>query len=55
MLFITAVPVPDLRLTSVVSLPKKLICNASASAPVGFYLHPPERAQNFIVEHGICR
>jgi len=36
-LLVTAVPVLALGLASVVSLPKKLIYNASASAPLGLY------------------
>ena len=37
LLFWTAIPVLALAVASTISLPKKLIYNASASAPVGFY------------------
>ncbi len=37
LLFGTAIPVLALGLASVVSLPKKMIYNASASAPIGLY------------------
>lgn len=44
-LFVTAIPVLALGLASVVSLPKKLIYNASESAPVGFYWIDDRRAE----------
>jgi len=52
LLFGTAIPVLALGLASVVSLPKKLIYNASASAPIGFYWideQPVERGDYVLV------
>lgn len=37
LLFRTAIPMLALAVASLASLPKKLIYNASASAPIGFY------------------
>lgn len=65
-LLMTAVPVLVLGLASVVSLPKKLIYNASESAPVGFYwrddrpvergdfvlVHVPERVRSLVAGRG---
>lgn len=65
-LFGTAIPVLALAVASVVSLPKKLIYNASASAPVGFYwidqrpilrgdyvyVRMPERVRDLVIERG---
>jgi len=62
----TAIPVFALAVTSVISLPKKLIYNASASAPIGLYwidnrpierrdyvlVHVPERIRNLVQERG---
>ncbi|MHA1599429.1 MAG: S26 family signal peptidase [Alphaproteobacteria bacterium] len=62
----TAIPVLALAIASVVSLPKKLIYNASASAPIGFYwidqrpiqrgvyvyVRVPERVRNLVIERG---
>lgn len=60
------IPIIALGLASVASLPKKLIYNASESAPVGFYwidhepisrgdyvyVRVPERVRNLVVERG---
>jgi len=43
LLFWTAIPVLALATASFFSLPKKLIYNASASAPIGFYWLDQER------------
>ena len=65
-LFGTAIPVLALAVASVVSLPKKLIYNASASAPIGFYwidqrpilrgeyvyVRVPERVRDLVIERG---
>ena len=65
-LFGTAIPVLALAVTSVVSLPKKLIYNASESAPIGFYwidqrsifrgdyvyVRVPERVRDLVIERG---
>ena len=62
----TAIPVLALGLASMVSLPTKLIYNASESAPIGFYwidqepisrgdyvyVRVPERVRDFIIERG---
>ena len=62
----TAIPVLALALASSVSLPKKLIYNASASAPIGLYwldnrpiergdyvlVRVPERVRNLVEERG---
>lgn len=62
----TVIPALALAVASVVSLPKKLIYNASASAPIGFYwidqqpisrgdyvyVRVPERVRNFVIERG---
>ena len=59
-----AIPVLALAVASTVSLPKKLVYNASASAPIGFYwlddrrtkrgdyvlAHVPERVRNLVEE-----
>ncbi len=64
LLFLTAIPVLSLAIASAISLPKKLIYNASASAPIGFYwidqervsrgdyvfVRLPERAQKLVQE-----
>lgn len=64
--FGTAIPVLALAVASVVSLPKKLIYNASASAPIGFYwidqrpilrgdyvyVRVPERVRKLVIERG---
>ena len=66
MLVATAVPALALAVASVVGLPKKLIYNASESAPVGFYwidqqpilrgdyvyVRVPQRGRSLIVERG---
>ncbi len=66
LLFGMALPVIALGLASVASLPKKLIYNASASAPLGFYwidhepilrgdyvyVRVPARVRNLVVERG---
>jgi conjugative transfer signal peptidase TraF len=66
LLFGTAIPIIALGLASVVSLPKKLIYNASESAPIGFYwidhkpisrgdyvyVSVPKRVRNLVVERG---
>ena len=63
-LLLTAVPVLALALASAVSLPKKLIYNASASTPIGFYwldnrpfergdyvlVRVPDRVRNLVME-----
>ena len=65
-LFLTALPVLALAIASTVSLPKKLIYNASASAPIGFYwiadrpiergdyvlARVPERVRKLVEERG---
>ncbi len=65
-LFGTAIPVLALASALVVSLPKKLIYNASESAPIGFYwidqrpilrgdyvyVRVPERVRNLVIERG---
>ncbi|WP_422022285.1 S26 family signal peptidase [Pyruvatibacter mobilis] len=65
-LLATAVPVLALAVASLVSLPKKLIYNASASAPIGLYwldnrpferdnyvlVRVPERVGELVVERG---
>ena len=62
----TAIPVLALAVASVISLPKKLIYNASASAPIGFYwldhqpvergdyvlVRVPERVRELVEERG---
>ena len=62
----TAIPVLSLALASAVSMPKKLIYNASESAPVGFYwidhepvsrgdyvyVRVPRRFQKLVIERG---
>ncbi|RCK45963.1 hypothetical protein TH25_17120 [Thalassospira profundimaris] len=66
LLFGTALPVLALAFASVVNLPKKLIYNASESAPVGFYwidqqsisrgdyvyVRVPERVRDLVIERG---
>ena len=66
LLFGTAIPVLTLAVASVVSLPKKLIYNASESASIGFYwldnrplergdyvlVRVPERVRNLVEERG---
>lgn len=63
-LLLTAVPVLALAVASLVSLPKKLIYNASASTPIGFYwldnrpfergdyvlVRVPDRVRNLVME-----
>ncbi|MDJ0683719.1 MAG: S26 family signal peptidase [Alphaproteobacteria bacterium] len=65
-LLMTAVPVLALGIASVVSLPKKLVYNASESTPVGFYwldhrpvergdyalVRVPERVRRLVAERG---
>ena len=65
-LFGAAIPVLALAIASSVSLPKKLIYNASASAPIGFYwidqrpiqrgdyvfVRVPDRIRNLVIERG---
>jgi len=65
-LFGTAIPVLALAIASVICLPKKLIYNASASAPIGFYwidqrpilrgdyvyVRVPERVRDLVIERG---
>lgn len=65
-LLATAVPVLTLAVASLVSLPKKLIYNASASTPIGFYwldnrpfergdyvlVRVPDRVSNLVMERG---
>lgn len=65
-LFCAAIPVLALAIASAVSLPKKLIYNASASAPIGFYwldhrpiacgdyvlVRVPERVRKLVEERG---
>ena len=65
-LLATAVPVLALAVASLVSLPKKLIYNASASAPIGLYwldkwpvrrgdyvlVRVPDRVRNLVKERG---
>jgi len=65
-LLATAVPVFALAVASLVSLPKKLIYNASASAPMGLYwldnrpvergdyvlVRVPDRVWNLVIERG---
>lgn len=65
-LFATAIPIVGLATASLVSLPKKLIYNASASAPIGFYwidqrpiwrgdhvyVQLPERVRDLVIERG---
>lgn len=62
----TAIPVLALAVASLVSLPKKLIYNASASVPIGFYwidqrpilrgdyvyVRVPERVRGLVIERG---
>jgi len=64
LLFGAAIPIIALGLASVVSLPKKLIYNASASAPIGIYwldnqpvergdyvlVKMPERVRNLVIK-----
>lgn len=66
LLFGTAILVLALALASTVNLPKKLIYNASASAPIGFYwidqkgisrgdyayVRVPERVRDLVIERG---
>lgn len=52
-LFVTALPIVALAVASVASLPKKLVYNASESAPVGFYWldnRPVERGDYVLVQ-----
>lgn len=65
-LFGTVIPALALAVASIVSLPKKLIYNASASAPIGIYwidqqsilpgdyvyVRVPERVRNLVIERG---
>ena len=66
LLITTAIPVLALAVTSFVDVPKKLIYNASASAPIGLYwldnrpiergdyvlVRVPERVRNLVEERG---
>ena len=66
LLISTAIPVLALAVTSFVNVPKKLIYNASASAPIGLYwldnrpiergdyvlVRVPERVRNLVEERG---
>ena len=66
LLFGTVIPVLALAFASTVSMPKKLIYNASASAPIGFYwidqrpilrgdyvyVRVPERVRDLVIERG---
>ena len=47
----TAIPVLALAVASFISLPKKLVYNASASAPIGFYWldHRPLRRGDYVL------